>query len=624
MKPKKIQSLLQNLTLSAGLLASQSPESISAQTPESDTTAGDISYGIRQAIQRKYKHFDITAQGGIFFPQNKGSVTQNISNLEFHANIPRLIEIGRYTFPISVHGNFNLLFAENNQRGIDDFDMQNEVKLAFAVPRTNPNIHRPFDFHLEALYFDQINFDNTTTQPEQAFTVAARISYDSGNIFQANLEYFDFFLNRIGDNEQIIDSNTFRGSFQINATQLNIEIPFGIRFEFTNSRPQLESERVWGFMTNVILLTSETDYEVDFSVDHPVLGTSYSYKSTDKKEKPESNPDTADKPETFQCPDPTEIFGNPFDLTNGNILAQKIQEQLKCNPLVNYTLNLDQVEQFKQAAGSLHNFTLNILRSKQDIIKQGRELYSMLKQIPRSGGITLKPQGVIDSLAKFLVLTDQAVSHLHGVSSLQLSDLEKRFMSGLTRRAQHYFDTSKTTHLLEQALVYGSQPHESIPVNQVAILGSNIFRYKALGATEDHILDRTLQFVGQVSDGINLDVPFQNIGLSHQMNARNNFDINEMIRLFEPILLSGVPIKLNHHNSIEIEGFGKPIIEGINISNISSNGMLKLTRLSEYKSQVEITDNQIILHFEMITDATQNPPKYTVTFTKSDIKPHDH
>ena len=244
----------------------------------------------------------------------------------------------------------------------------------------------------------------------------------------------------------------------------------------------------------------------------------------------------------------------------------------------------------------------------------GHNLYSLIKEIPRTS--TLNWQNAVDSFAKLLVLTDQSLPHLHGNPSFQLSNLEKRFLSELSSQAQHYFDTTKSTYLSKNNLIYGPSPDQKVETSKVAIQASNIFKFNFLGTSKDHILDRTLEFVGRVSDGIDLDVTYQNTELSHQINSRNNYEINEIIRIFEPILTSGIKIKLNHHNSIEIIGFGKPTIKGVNIDKISSKGMLKLPLLMDYKSHIEIKQDQILIHLEMNTDATLNPPSYTVTFNR--------
>jgi len=613
MKPNKVSNFLKSLALYTSILSTQLPESTHANRP-TDTTAKDVTYGIRAAIDRQYKFFDIEAQAGIFFPQNNDALTQNITNLEFRLNVPTFFSI-----PMYVNGDINILLADASNTNQDEFDMRNELRVGLTAPKSSLldcEFFRDLDFHAEAVYFDQLSFTPNTENLEHSGSIAARVSYNNSNLIQADVRFLDFFFNRAFNaynetNTPLAQTQTWIASLQINAAETNIRMPFAIKFEYINTLPELRSQREWGIMTNFILHTTGADYEVDFSLDHPVLGTSYSYKRTDKAVEEVPSDDTII---TDPCANTIKTLGSLLDLTNGNIDASQIQEQLSCNPLVHYALNLEQVNEFKQAAGQLTNFTLDILQPSSQTTQTGQSLYSLLREIPRSS--QLNWQSTVDSLAKFLVLTDQSLPHLHGSPSMQLSNLERRFMSRLSRQAQHYFDTTKGTFLSEDTLVYGPNPEQQIQTSLVAIQDSNIFKYSFMGTSGEHLLDRTLEFISPVSDGINLDVPYQNTELSHQINTRNNFDINEMVRLFSPILTSGIKIKLNHHNSIEIDGFGEPVIEGINISNISANRMLKLPRLSDYKSRIEINEDQIIIHLQMNTDATLNPPSYTVTFNR--------
>lgn len=613
-KPSRLRNLGIKLGLASALLTGSNTNNqahAEQTTPLSQTNAMDISYGIRHEIQRQYGEFGVQAKLGLFLPQNTGSVSENISNLDFFIDINSFESV-----PMYLTGSLNLIFSDAGQLRRDEFDFNNEIRLGFTISPISNDI---FALSGEAAYWDQTNFDPELSNQEHSGAIGVRATLDPQSWLHLEASYQQYFLNNL-DLPEDQHLRSFRAGLQLNATEFNFKFPFGLVLDYINTTSEITAEPNNSFMVSLVVLTPNVDYKTDISYHHPVLGTSYAFTRTDKQKV--ENPDEKREPQD-ECLSLEQSILSVVDLTlTGKIDSKTIQRQLKCNKSITYKLGLDQVKEFKQAVGQWTNFALNIGKSLSEGKQTGQALYQSLKEIPTTGQIKLDT--MLDSLAKFLVLTDQSLSHLHSMDAVRLSDLEKRFSSGITAAAKHYFDPSKGTHLIGEFLKYGQEASELIHTSQIAIQNSGIYQFTDQAAHSHHHLIKTLEFVAQVSKDIGLNIPFQQPGIDQQTNSLHNYKVTEMIRQFETILQQGIKLNLHHHNSVEIVGYDDPIIEGINIQNISSHGKMHLTKLSDYNSSIEILEDQIIIVFTMVTDATNTPPTYKLTFNKTHSHNHQH
>ena len=618
---KNFKRLIQTAGLIGALSANNLNANAEDQKQESNTQ--NITYGVRNAIQRQFKSFQLTGEFGAYFPQNSDASSQSIFNLDIAIKSNPVNDNHYY-----ITSDLNLVLNSTNNPQLDEFDMFNQIKIGgnfrnFQILSKCGKWTSGFslDFHLN--YLDQINFDS---DPEKSLNFGGGLRYQLDEIFEFRFNYTNTSAYQALTEETKSSQNLNRDIFELglilNTTNFYAQFPFVFKADYLTMSPLIGQERIHATMFSILFQTPSQDYDGRLTFEHPIYGTSYSLRRIDKEKVSDPSQEIKDSQSIEdKCPSALELATISQDLTSNPVIdIDKIQTLLKCQSLVNFKVNLDQVGPLKQAIGQFQNFSLEVLipQTTGESSLQGSSLYEAIKQIPTARNLNLDAK--IDTFARFLISTDQSIKHLHGIPSLRLSKDEQRFMSELSAQAEHFFNPRKGAHVQGQKFIYGENLDQKINTNQIAIFDSKLLSYSYMGDHNAERLNRVIQFLDFVSPDISLNVPFENSEYQESLNIANNYQISEVVRLFTPILEKKLPIVIGHHNSIKIQGFKDPIIEGINISEISSHGKLKLNRLDQFTSKVEFSEdlNQIIITLTMQLDTYANPPVYTITFNKED------
>lgn len=575
----------------------------------------NITYGIRKAIHRDFPNFRIQAEAGIFFPQNTEANSQNVTNLTL--NIDSKPSQNGYQFYL--HGNANLIISSDTNPKLDEFDMYNILRFGvnikdFEIFEDCFLKYLSLDF--QAVYLDQTNFDSNA---EHSFNLATGLRYNYKDYFGLSFNYTNLsgFQALVFNPQEIpenLNQDIFQSNLTINTTHFNETIPFVLKVEHLFQTPVIGEERINSWMFSLLFQTPKTDYDANITIHNPILGNSYSLRIINKQK------DTLQpkQPIPEKCPTLQELRAIPQDLSQLlEFNDQNIQKLLSCQSLVEFTINLDQIQMLKKAVGTYQNYTVKLLESSHTQIPTGRDLYELIKQIPRLRDIYFKHK--IDSLAKFLIASDQSLSQLQGIQSFQLSDLERRFMKNLSASAVHFFDPSKSAYLKGDKFKFGPLEDQEVDTNQIAILSQKLYQLSYRSTQNPENLTKVVEFLSHLPKEIDLEVPYEHLSFKKGINSSYNHIISECMRLFSPILEQKIPIFIGHHNSIRIQGYDKPIINGENLAEISSFGNLKLNRLDQFTSNIQISEDQsqIIINLTMQLDAVANPPTYQVIYNKT-------
>ena len=616
---KTFKNLIQTVGL-IGAIGAYNLEAKAENTKQEPNTQ-NITYGVRNAIQRQFKNFQLTGEFGAYFPQNSEASSQSIFNLDISIKSNPINENHFY-----ITSDLNLILNNSNNPQLDEFDMFNQIKAGanfknFTILSNLGHWTKGLSVDLNLTYLDQINFDSDA---EKSLNIGGGLRYQLDKIFEfrfnyTNTSFYQEALLSDSEDSEILNRAIFELGLTINTTNFYAQFPFVFKANYLSMSPMIGQERIHATMFSVLFQTPKQDYDGRLTFKHPIYGTSYSLRRTDKETVLDPSQESKDPDDEDKCKSILELATISQDLTlNPTIDIQKVQTLLKCQTLVNFKVNLNQVKSLKKAIGQFQNFNLEVIIPKKigKNLLQGRKLYEEIKQIPPVRNLDLNEK--IDTFAKFLILSDESIKHLHRIPSFRLTKDEQRFISELEPQADHFFDPSKGAYIRGQEFIYGENLDQKIKTNQIAIFDSKLLSYSYMGDHNAERLNRVIQLLDFVSPNINLNVPFKNSNYQESLNIANNYQISEAVRLFTPILEKKLPIIIGHHNSIKIKGYKDPIIQGVNIQEISSHGKLKLNRLDQFSSEIKISDDlsKIIITLTMQLDTYASPPKYTITYEK--------
>jgi len=311
-----------------------------------------------------------------------------------------------------------------------------------------------------------------------------------------------------------------------------------------------------------------------------------------------------------------DITTNPSELTN-------LESLLKCNPLITITANLTQLTEIKAKANGRINYKLSLKNSEN---KSGQELADSLGQIPNVGEIILN--FTLDPFAKFLVLANQELTHLHGHPQVRLTKTERYFISDPLNSSlsgqKHYFDPTQYPYFDGKHLHYSASG--KLQAAQSMILNGTAYKVTYASDNQSYFLSKPSG--SSKHSSVEFSTPYTG-NLDHHSLDHGHSSIPGMLEnaleIFQKVLDTNKTVIIHHHGTVEIQGFTqKPLSQprGQSMhhqSLTSTQGKLLIQKARTFNIDfLQNNSNTIKAKFNFVTDHSPNPPSFTITWTKSD------
>ena len=316
------------------------------------------------------------------------------------------------------------------------------------------------------------------------------------------------------------------------------------------------------------------------------------------------------------CQDKTAI-----NITSDTDELNKLESLLKCNRVITITANLTQLIQIVEKAKGRINYKLSLYNSEN---KSGQQLANILSQIPNVGEIILNFN--LDPFAKFLVLANEELTHLHGNPKVRLTTAERYFISqpfnSSLSEQKHYFDPTKYPYFDGKHLHYKSSG--TLKAAESMILNGTAYKVTYDSRKQSYFLSKP---TGSIKHSVfQFSTPYTG-NLDHHSDDHGRSSIPNMLEsaleLFKPVLDKQKTVIIHHHGTVAIKGFtqktlSQPARQAMNTQSLTSTqGKLLIQKATTFTVKfIENSSKRIKAKFTFVTDHSTRGAFFTITWKK--------